>query len=124
MAPADEATTGEQRAGDSPRPAVPDTAQVAAGGGGSRPRRQRAAVRCWTPARLHPLPPCAVALTGRSRAGTTARACRVVVHCLAACLLCGAVPSWQLLACLTCALLAHRFGPETEMLLGFLLGHD
>ena len=38
MAPADEATTGEQRAGDSPRPAVPDTAQVVAGGGGSRPR--------------------------------------------------------------------------------------
>ena len=36
MAPADEATTGERRAGDRPtalRPAVPDAAQAAAGGG-------------------------------------------------------------------------------------------
>ena len=57
MAPADEATMGEQRAGDrpiAPRPAVDDVAQGA--GSGSRPGGKRASglavlvrppVRCW-----------------------------------------------------------------------------
>ena len=57
MAPADEATMGERRAGDrpiAPRPAVDDAAQGA--GSGSRPGGKRASglavpvrppVRCW-----------------------------------------------------------------------------
>ena len=86
MAPADEATTGEQRAGDSPRPAVPDTAQVAASGLGGN-------VRPCAAGRLHDCTLCRLAQS-HSQAGAAPTPPRVLAElsCTAWLPVCSAVP--------------------------------